>query len=84
MTKRMNITAARKRFLSLPEDLGPGESLEIVRRGRPVLTILRVSEEGSNPLACLEEALKSLPEPKGKPPKDLAARYKKYLYGKKG
>lgn len=85
MSRRMNITAARKRFLSLPEELAGGDSLEVFRRGKAVLRIVRVPEAKEvDPSLLLEEALARLPEPEGQPPADLATHYKDYLYGKKG
>ena len=80
----MNITAARKRFLSLPEELAAGDSLEILRRGRAVLRIVRIPEpKRIDPSTLIDQALSRLPEPNGRPPPDLARHYKEYLYGKK-
>lgn len=85
MGRRLNITAARNRLLSLPEELAPGESIEVVRHKKTVLRIVRPQEgEGKDPFALMDREAGRLPRPKRRPPRDLSARYKEYLYGKKG
>lgn len=87
MPRRLNITAARNQLLSLPEKLAPGESVEVVRHRRTVLKIVRPGleddETETDPFAILDRSLSRLSRPKGLPPRNLAARYKHYLYGKK-
>ena len=80
----MNITEARRQFLSLPKKLAPGESIEIIRHQKTILKIVRPLEGDTNTvLTILDQAIQSLPKPKHKPPRSLAAHYKKYLYAKK-
>ncbi|MBI4412331.1 MAG: hypothetical protein HY541_07605 [Deltaproteobacteria bacterium] len=84
MQAKMNITEARRQFLSLPKKLAPGESVDIVRHRRTILKIVRPAEGSQNEtLAILDEATAMLSEPKIRPPRSLATNYKKYLYGKK-
>lgn len=80
----MNITEARRQFLSLPKKMAPGEFVDVVRHQKVILRIVRpIEKDKLSPLYILDEALASLPKPKKKPPFKLAANYKKYLYGKK-
>ena len=84
MLGKMNITEARRQFLSLPEKMAPGGSIEIVRHKKTILKIVRVTEgETDSALTILDQAIAALPKPKHKPPRSLAGRYKKYLYDKK-
>ena len=81
---KLNITEARKQLLDLPRILHSGESIDVVRHQKTVLRIIRVADEGEeDPLAILDRAVLNLSKPKKNPPQDLAAHYKKYLYGKK-
>ena len=88
MTKVLKITEARKKLLTLPEELQVGDVVEIVRHGNVVLKISRPAfveggEERRDPFALLDQALSKLSQKSKKnPPKDLAKNYKKYLYGK--
>ena len=86
MQKKLGITEARKKFLSLPDDLKSGEEVQIYRHHQPVLKIVRMVGEPSetDPFVFLDEALKNLPSPKRSPPKSLARQYKSYRYGQKG
>ena len=86
MSQKINITEVRKKLLSLPEEMGPNEILEVVRHGNVVLKITRPRDESANPdpFFILDKALQSLPQKNKKSvPKDLAVHYKKYLYDKK-
>ena len=86
MSQKINITEARKKFLLLPEEIGPDEILEVVRHGNVVLKITRPRDESTHPdpFLILDKALESLPQRTRKSvPKDLAVHYKKYLYDKK-
>lgn len=87
MTRRLNITAVRKQLLSLPESLGPGEEVEVVRHRKVVLKIVHpYAGESENPFIKLSQSLQSLETKKKrrlKIPRNLASQYKQYLYGKK-
>ena len=85
MTRKLNITEARQQLLSLPERLSPGETVEVVRHKKTVLKIIRPAEgaELNDPFLVFDQALSKLSPPRKKTPKDLAAHYKDYLYGKK-
>ncbi len=86
MPRRLNITAARNQFLSLPESLAPGEAVEVVRHHQTVLRIIRppLTGAGKTPFALLDQTLGNLQKPlRHRPPRSLAASYKKHLYGKK-
>lgn len=88
MSKTINITEARKRLLSLPEELKNDEVVDIMRHGNVVLKIFRPMPEGSSgpdPFLILDKALEELSRKKIKKPvpQDLAVHYKRYLYEKK-
>ena len=84
MSKRLSITEARNRFLALPDELVPGEEVQVYRHQRPVLKVVRTgSVSGQDPFAILDSALEGLVPSQRRLPRTLAARYKTHLYGKK-
>lgn len=86
MSRKLNITEAREKLLTLPDILRSGEEVQIYRHHQPVLKIVRMAGEPAemDPFVLLDEALKNLPSPKCHAPRSLARRYKSYLYGQKG
>ena len=76
---KIKISEARSKLTQLDKLLKPGETLQIIKRGKAYARIELVGE--TDDYERVLNSIESLPEPKGKL-RTVAQNYKSRLYGK--
>jgi antitoxin (DNA-binding transcriptional repressor) of toxin-antitoxin stability system len=76
---KLSVSDARKKLTKLEEIVGPGEFVQITRRGKAYARIELAGDR--DPYEEVLKSIESLPEP-DEPLQTVAGNYKKLLYGR--
>lgn len=77
----LSVSEAREKLTKLDQILKPGEVLEITRRNQQYARIELLG--GKDRYQQVLDSIDALPESKNKRKRNVARRYKKYLYGER-
>lgn len=77
----LSVSKAREKLTKLDQILEPGEILEITRRNKQYARIELLG--GKDRYQQVLDSIDALPESKSKRKRNVARRYKKYLYGER-